>query len=459
MASYLILKNKEEFVPSTGIGGTDQLLINREHIKYVSSISATSFGIKLNSGTLLTIGLLGGNEAPAVIDNINHLLKTSPSGQNLFVTMPDGVSLSTSSSSVVAPSSGAENLSDLNDVFRDTSGSPENNKLMLGGYSSSLGTIGDGLIYIGNPDTNSGYTSSGSSYSVVIGMDAGKNGLASDMVVIGNEAGNGGVTGTPFPTLGGTNSVIIGAKAGGILGALTDSVLIGYNSCSGGFSNNTFGGGFITSIRNVVIGENSGPASGPTTMSYGTIVGANSGTQLQSTLKNTILGSEAGNTLTTGTNNTILGFSADSSTATVSNEFTLGNSSVATLRCAVTSITSLSDERDKKDITDLAYGLEFIESLQPKQFTWNNRPETKTVSEIDENGDLKEVEKEIESANKGKKDFGFIAQDVQPLDNDVLRLVYDENPDILEMSYGKLVPILVKAVKELSEKVKALEAN
>ena len=91
MASYLILKNKEEFVPSTGIGGTDQLLINREHIKYVSSISATSFGIKLNSGTLLTIGLLGGNEAPAVIYNINHLLKTSPSGQNLFFTMPDGI--------------------------------------------------------------------------------------------------------------------------------------------------------------------------------------------------------------------------------------------------------------------------------------------------------------------------------------------------------------------------------
>jgi len=36
-------------------------------------------------------------------------------------------------------------------------------------------------------------------------------------------------------------------------------------------------------------------------------------------------------------------------------------------------------------------------------------------------------------------------------------LVYDENPDKLEISYGKLVPILVKAVKELSDKVKALE--
>ena len=457
MASYLILKNKEEFVPSTGIGGTDQLLINREHIKYVSSISATSFGIKLNSGTLLTIGLLGGNEAPAVIDNINHLLKTSPSGQNLFVTMPDGISLSTSSSSVVAPSSGAENLGDLNDVLRDVSDPlPRNNSLMLGGYSSSLGTIGDGLIYIGNPDTNSGYTSFGGYHSVVVGMDAGKNGLAADMVVIGNEAGNGGVPGTPFNIgSGGTKSVVIGAKAGSILGAFTGGVIIGYNSCSGGFTNDSLSGGFFTSIRNVVIGEGAGPLSGPTTMSYTTIIGAASGTQQQATVHNTIVGSEAGTTLSTGTNNTLLGFFAEPSTATVSNEFTLGNSSVATLRCAVTSITSLSDERDKKDITDLEYGLDFIESLQPKQFTWDNRPETSTG--FDEEGN--EVEKEIESANKGKKDFGFIAQDVQPLDNDVLRLVYDENPDKLEMSYGKLVPILVKAVKELSEKVKALEAN
>jgi hypothetical protein len=150
-----------------------------------------------------------------------------------------------------------------------------------------------------------------------------------------------------------------------------------------------------------------------------------------------------------------LGYQAYASSFTVSNEITLGNSSIATLRCAVTSITSLSDERDKKDITDLEYGLDFIESLQPKQFVWDHRPET--TIDIDEDGN--EVEKEIKNANKGKKDFGFIAQDVQPLDNDVLRLVYNENPDKLEMSYGKLVPILVKAVKELSDKVKALEAK
>jgi len=474
MASYLIFdQNRFGGAANEGIGLTDNLLVNRDHIKYVSYIDDHTFGLMLNSGTLISLGLFtalpfnpAANSAPEAIDDINNLLTTSPSGQHLYFTFPEttqaayppGVTRIGKFESSITPPPLVENLGDLNDVFRDVSNQfPRDNSLMLGGYSSSLGTIGDGLIYIGNPDTNSGYTSLGGFHSVVVGMDAGKNGLASNMVIIGNEAGNGGVPGTPINLgSGGTESVIIGAKAvEGDLGALTKSVCLGYRVCSGGFTNVSFDGVNVTSIQNVVIGAEAGPSVTPTTMSYTTIVGADAGDSLGNTVHNTFIGSRAGRQVSTGSNNSCIGFDAQASAGTVSNEFTLGNSSVATLRCAVTSITSLSDERDKKDITDLEYGLDFIESLQPKQFTWDNRPE-KTF-ELDEDGN--KVEKEIESANKGKKDFGFIAQDVQPLDNDVLRLVYDENPDKLEMSYGKLVPILVKAVKELSDKVKALEAK
>ena len=38
-------------------------------------------------------------------------------------------------------------------------------------------------------------------------------------------------------------------------------------------------------------------------------------------------------------------------------------------------------------------------------------------------------------------------------------LVYDENPDKLEAAYGKLVPVLVQAIKDLSAKVNELEAK
>ena len=127
------------------------------------------------------------------------------------------------------------------------------------------------------------------------------------------------------------------------------------------------------------------------------------------------------------------------------NQVTLGNSSIGTLRCQVTSITALSDQRDKKDIETIPYGLDFVNSLKPKKFVWDNRAET------NEDGN------EFFSANKGKKDIGFIAQELQTVDDDYLNLVYDSNPEKLEATYGRLIPVLVKAIQDLSAKVKALE--
>ena len=63
----------------------------------------------------------------------------------------------------------------------------------------------------------------------------------------------------------------------------------------------------------------------------------------------------------------------------------------------------------------------------------------------------------------GIYEAGFIAQDFQQLqkDNDAeyLKLVMDSNPDRLEASYGKLIPILVKAIQELSLEVETLKSN
>ena len=42
-------------------------------------------------------------------------------------------------------------------------------------------------------------------------------------------------------------------------------------------------------------------------------------------------------------------------------------------------------------------------------------------------------------------------------ENEILDLVYDINENRIEAKYSKLVPILVKAVQELSAKVKMLE--
>jgi hypothetical protein len=89
----------------------------------------------------------------------------------------------------------------------------------------------------------------------------------------------------------------------------------------------------------------------------------------------------------------------------------------------------------------LRAGLNFINGLRPVEFVWDDR---------DEEG------------RHNVADFGFIAQDLKAAQEDaemadVLKLVYESNPEKLEASYGKLLPILVKAIQELAAKVELLE--
>jgi hypothetical protein len=308
-----------------------------------------------------------------------------------------------------------------------------------GGGASDLNGLSDCLV-----DTDSLYVaevpsglSGNPQGNTVMGIDAGAaltTGFQNTL--IGNDAGKTMADGQRNVCIGkqsgqsitnGLRNVLIGASVGTAITDGQQNIILGAFA----FTSATRDTGTIGIGTGVLQNQNAGFVSG----------------------LNTVIGHYAGGNITTGQNNTIIGNQSNSSSATVSNEITLGNSSITSLRCAVTSITSLSDERDKSEIKDLEYGLNFINALQPREFVWNNRPETKI--ETDENGNQTEIE--YYSANKGKKDFGFIAQEVQELDNDTLRLVYDENQDKLELSYGKLVPILVKAIQELKEELDLLK--
>jgi hypothetical protein len=76
---------------------------------------------------------------------------------------------------------------------------------------------------------------------------------------------------------------------------------------------------------------------------------------------NTALGYNAGSTVTTGYNLTLIGIDANPTSGTANDQITLGNAYVSSLRCNVTTITSLSDARDKKNIQE------------PRQFNWDKR--------------------------------------------------------------------------------------
>ncbi len=157
---------------------------------------------------------------------------------------------------------------------------------------------------------------------------------------------------------------------------------------------------------------------------------------------NTALGHNAGVTVTTGSNLTMIGNNAQPSSAIATNQITLGNSSVTTLRCNVTTITSLSDARDKKNIQDLSLGLDFIAKLKPRQYNWDKR---------------EWYPNKVADGSKMQKmpTAGFIAQELdeaQTAQNaEWLNLVFKDNPEKWEATWGNLLPVMVKAIQELRE--------
>ena len=245
-------------------------------------------------------------------------------------------------------------------------------------------------------------------------------------------------------TGGSNNNIFLGHTATGIQAGAAKNIGVGITALDA-----------ITSgSKNTCVGEQSGTAI--TTGGDNSCLGYQAGTAIIEASFNTCIGSQAGNEITSGANNTFLGYDADGvatadnqtaigsgASCSAANQITLGNNSVDDLRCADTSIASLSDRRDKTDIVDSPYGLDFINTVRPVQFTWATREGIPTKA--------------------GKQRLGFIAQELQEAmpnnQNDILNLVLDADPDKLEAKYGNLLPIMVKAIQELSAEVTSLRAQ
>lgn len=238
-------------------------------------------------------------------------------------------------------------------------------------------------------------------------------------------------------------AVIIGANAGSVTQTVNASGMAIGSEC---LSN------ALDLASNIAIGTgcmkfttNSTPI---TKASNNVAIGIGAGRNLESTgsptaSNNTIIGRFAGTEMTTGYNNIVIGNDAEANTPTSVNSITLGNNQISSLRCNVNTITSLSDARDKKEVKKLSVGIDFIKGLKPVEFIWDERGE---------------------KGKKGIKDFGFIAQDLKKSQEetdiaDTLSLVLESNPDRLEASYGRLLPIMVKAMQEMSNKIELLESK
>jgi hypothetical protein len=159
-------------------------------------------------------------------------------------------------------------------------------------------------------------------------------------------------------------------------------------------------------------------------------------------INNTSVGNSANSNNTTGSNNLVLGYNAQPSTTTVSNQITLGNNAITGLRCNVTSISSLSDGRDKSNVKDSDLGLDLVNKLRPVTFDWDRR----------------------DGSMSGIKDVGFIAQEVIEVEDDLeifdtLKMSLRDNEDKYEVAPARLIPVLTKAIQELSKQNENLIAR
>ena len=126
-----------------------------------------------------------------------------------------------------------------------------------------------------------------------------------------------------------------------------------------------------------------------------------------------------------------------------------------------TAFNATSDYRLKENIEDLADGITKVKQLQPREFNWIS-DETNTL----EDGFIAhEVATVVPSVVRGSKDEVVVWQEGEELPDGVSlgdnKLDDDGNtiPEYQGIEYGKLVPVLTKALQEAIAKIETLETE
>jgi len=94
--------------------------------------------------------------------------------------------------------------------------------------------------------------------------------------------------------------------------------------------------------------------------------------------------------------------------------------------------SAVSDMRIKKDIQPISSGLNEIANLNPVSYLME-----------DQTGD-------------SKRNFGFIAQDIESVLPEVVNTPKTEN-DLYTLQYTSIIPVLTKAIQELTQRLEDLQ--
>lgn len=382
--------------------------------------------------------------------------------------------------------------------YKNTTG---NQNVAVGKGALYSNTVGSGNVAVGLDALGTGgypTATDAGDYNVAIGYNAMTSAISSDENVgIGYEAGvsqttmlntvvvgAGALRGDPalFATNSATSTTVVGYRSGytagagfnnnTFLGAYTgyygatgdENVAVGTSALFGtagtqAFASNVAVGfsamyGATSAVNNVAVGKNALYTAGNTSSSVAVGLEAlytagNTSTQ------NTAVGATAGRDISSGDNNTCLGNAAGTSTSpfnviTENNRVVVGNSSVTNAYVQV-AWTVVSDERDKANIEDAPYGLEFISKLRTVKFKRDNR---------------NRYESGVSDGSKKDENYcyGFLAQNVVEAEkacgatDSSLLVANNEDPNNLKLVETAIIPALVNALNELKAEFEAYKA-
>jgi hypothetical protein len=340
----------------------------------------------------------------------------------------------------------------------------------IGRYNVAIGYNTLGADVLGDRTTAVGYQSA--FYQV-----AGSNNAEMSNSYHGMYAGHYNVTGTKNTSMGyqagmghhtssASNNVAIGCNAGLVMRG-DNNTLVGAlagDAITTGDTNSAFGKEALTACNtgtnNTAIGNNA-------------LAGVNTG------VNNIGVGDTAGNNITSGDANVCIGINcnpsaadgdeqiiiASTNTSGAGNQTVRFGSALGTvyigLNNSTTSWTKSSDERLKENIETSTAGLSFINDLRPVTFDWKKK---RDIPE-DMKFNYSQVADDAPCVGNGKKVHGFIAQEVEA--------VIANHPEVVEgnsitdidaqgvhsLADGAMMPMMVKAVQELSTKLDAALAR
>ena len=226
----------------------------------------------------------------------------------------------------------------------------------------------------------------------------------------------------------GTNNVAVGKQAMDSLTTGSSNIGIGIQA----------GGSLTTGGSNVAIGQNA--------MDHG--INTTTGSQ------NIVIGDYSDMSAVDGNNQLVIGYNV---TCVGNSNFTFGDGTTdSNIAFGATTITAPSDVRLKEDIQDEEVGLDFINELRPVTFRWKKAKDVPSEMKV-HNPDSEE------RVMNGKYNHGFIAQEVKKvIDNYDLKDGFDmwtedETDGRQRIGEASLMPIMVKAVQELSAEVEELK--